>query len=178
MDMNKSVIYVLLVIILIATTGLVSSWFTKLEIREKKQITANELSFSAYNNIQNAINMTVQFHEHNKTGQNYMYRIKYILIPAIGNLRSAEKLYDEVGIEHEGLTNTISSLVKLREYVSENWGYKGKILSVLKNNDIDPIFISISSDSDLSGISAFSTNFNGNVADYSHEIEEALKDGN
>ncbi len=171
-EKNLKIVCVVLAILLIVST--VAGMIYRYKVNLQKEKTANRLSFAAYNNIQNAINMTVTYHKQGNTSEEYRYRINYIMLPAIANLRSADRLYEEAGEDYYGnLDENIPALKKLREYIMDHWGNKSQILPVL--DSLDPLLVPHTTP--LKAISNKPEYFNGDYQDFSDDIEEALEDG-
>lgn len=172
--MNKKQLeYICIILVAIIIIGIVGGLLYNNRIKDQQNKAANRLSYSAYQSIDTVINMTLYYHINNNVSSERKTYINYLMNSSINNLRYSKKLYKKAGYDHSNLNNSISALLKLRNYVNVYWGNKEKIIPVLENITL----LTPPDNPDMSTISYYHTSFDGEYVDYSQEIEEALENG-
>lgn len=139
-------------------------------LKDKKQKAVNSLSFSVIDNIKNAIDLVKDAHLDGKASEEKKSEVHFMINSTISSLRHAERLYEEADKDPSYLKNIIKNLVRLKQYIEENWGDEEKMISVM--DDID-----LGDKPDGSSISDHRLYVNDGPIDYSEQIELALEKG-
>ena len=168
---KKHLEWICIILVGIILGSIVGGYIYVTQVTDQKQKAANRMTYSAYRKIDNALNLTTSFHKNNNTGENNRIQVNYMMNLSISSLRHAEKLYNQAGMDHSNLNETINSVIQLRFFVNEYWGKDEKILPVMKNITL----IYPPDRPNMKTVSYYQGSFDGEYVDFSEEIMNEIR---